>query len=85
MLKFAVQKNDISEIIVTAAKAAATKSVINALEGVYFSLRGNFLTITGYDLEIGIKSVIEVKGDGDGDLVLNSRLICDIIRKMPSG
>ena len=85
MLKFSVQKSDISEIIVTAAKAAATKSVIEALEGVYFSLRGNFLTITGYDLEIGIKSVIEVKGEGDGDLVLNSRLICDIIRKMPGG
>ena len=85
MLKFSVQKSDISEIIATTAKAAATKSVINSLEGVYLSLRGNYLTITGYDLEIGIKSVIEVKGESDGDLVLNSRLICDIIRKMPGG
>ena len=85
MLKFTVQKNDIFDALVTTSKAASSKSVIGALEGIYFSLAGNSLTVTGYDLELGIKTTIEVNGESDGELVLNSRLICDIVRKMPGG
>lgn len=85
MIKFSVQKNDILDALTTTAKAASTKSVISALEGIHLSLTGNQLTVTGYDLELGIKSTIDVEGESDGVLVLNSRLICDIVRKMPSG
>lgn len=85
MLKFTADKNDISEALITTAKAASSKSVIGVLEGIYFSLKGNELTLTGYDLELGIKSTVSVKGESDGDLVLNSKLICDIVRKMPGG
>ena len=85
MIKFSVQKNDILDALTTTAKAASSKSVITALEGIYLSLTGNMLTVTGYDLELGITSSIEVNGSSDGKIVLNSRLICDIVRKMPSG
>lgn len=85
MIKFSVQKNDILDALTTTAKASSTKSVISALEGIHLSLTGNQLTVTGYDLELGIKSTIDVEGESDGVLVLNSRLICDIVRKMPSG
>ncbi len=85
MLHFTVEKNDIFDALVTTAKAASGKSVIGALEGIHFSLKENILTVTGYDLELGIKSDINVNGISDGEIVLNSRLICDIVRKMPGG
>ena len=58
MIKFSVQKNDILDALTTTAKAASTKSVISALEGIHLSLTGNQLTVTGYDLELGIKSLL---------------------------
>ncbi|MCH5325203.1 MAG: DNA polymerase III subunit beta [Eubacterium sp.] len=85
MLKFSVMKSDIIDALMTTAKAASSKSVISALEGILLSLKKNTLTVTGYDLEIGIKTDVTVKGSGDGELVMNSRLICDMVRKMPDG
>ncbi len=85
MLKFSVMKSDIIDALATTAKAASTKSVINALEGILLTLKGSILTVTGYDLEIGIKTDIQVNGIEDGELVMNSRLICDMIRRMPNG
>lgn len=83
MIKFTADKSEISEALQTTAKAASSKSVIGVLEGIHFSLKGNELTVTGYDLELGIKSTIKVRGESDGELVMNSKLICDIVRKMP--
>ena len=85
MIKFSVQKNDILDALTTTAKAASSKSVITALEGIYLSLTGNMLTVTGYDLELGITSSIEVNGSSDGKIVLNSRLIIENVRKIKSG
>ncbi len=85
MIKFTAAKQDIVDAFVTTAKAASSKSVIAALEGILLSLKGNTLTVTGYDLELGIKTEITVNGEEDGELVMNSRLICDIVRKMPDG
>lgn len=83
MIKFTAGKSELSEALTTTAKAASQKSVLGVLEGIHLKLEGNFLTITGYDLELGIKSVIEVEGISGGELVVSSRLICDIVRKMP--
>ncbi len=85
MLKFSVKKSDIIDALVTTAKAASSKSVIAALEGIFLSLKGNVLTVTGYDLELGIKTDITVNGKEDGELVMNSRLICEMVRRMPDG
>ena len=58
MIKFSVQKNDILDALTTTAKAASAKSVITALEGIHLSLTGNMLTVTGYDLELGLKTTL---------------------------
>ena len=60
MIKFSAEKNDIFDALITTAKAASAKSVITALEGIHLNLSGNMLTVTGYDLELGIKSTIQV-------------------------
>lgn len=83
-MKFTSAKQILIDALLNTAKAAATKSTIPALEGLLLHLEGNELTITGYDLEIGIKTTIEVNGIEDGEIVLNSKLFCDIMRKMPN-
>ena len=84
-MKFSCAKEVILSAVQTTSKAAAGKSSIPALEGVLMELEGNTLTVTGYDLEIGIKTSIEVNGIESGNIVINARMAGDIIRKMPSG
>ena len=55
-MKFSCQKETILGAVQTTSKAAASKSSIPALEGILLELEGNTLTVTGYNLDIGIKT-----------------------------
>lgn len=84
-MKFCCAKEVILEAVVTTSKAASSKSTIAALEGVLMELDDNVLTITGYNLEIGIRTEVPVENGENGSTVINARILGDIIRKMPSG
>ena len=85
-MKFTIDKSILSEALNNASKACAVRSTIPALEGVLLCLKNNDLTITGYDLEIGIKCIISPEDAiEDGDIVVNAKVFGEMIRKMPSG
>lgn len=84
-MKFICLKENILNAVQITAKAAASKSTIAALEGVLLELDGNMLSVTGYNLDIGIRTEIEVTGLENGSTVINARMAGEIIRKMPSG
>ena len=83
-MKFDCNKQDLCEAIGNVSKATAVKSTITALEGIKIKINGNIMQLTGYDLELGIKTDIAVNSDEDGEFVISSKLFNDIIRKMPS-
>lgn len=83
-MKFVCNKNEICEAIVNVSKAVAVKSTIPALEGIKIKLTGNILELTGYDLELGIKTRLSVKTEEEGECVINARLFNEIIKKMPA-
>ena len=85
-MKFSAERSKLSDAIVNASKATASNSTIPALEGILLNLTKGVLTVTGYDLEMGIKNMIPViSGEEDGEIVLNAKLLGEMIRKMPSG
>lgn len=84
-MKFSCDKSIILEAVTTTSKAASAKSTVEALEGILLVLSGEILTLTGYDLEIGICTEISVQGEENGSTVINARMFGDIIRRMPSG
>lgn len=84
-MKFSCSKEVILSAVSIAAKAASAKSAVAALEGLLIELTGSLLTITGYNLEIGIKTDINVTGTEDGSAVINAKMLSEVIRKMPSG
>jgi DNA polymerase-3 subunit beta len=82
-MKFTANKNSLYEAVSSASKACALKSALNILDGVLLSLKENTLTVTGYDLEIGIKISITVEGHEDGNVVTDPRLLSEMVKKMP--
>lgn len=85
-MKFTIDRSVLSDALTNASKACATRSTIPALEGVLICLKQNVITITGYDLEIGIKCIISPeKAFEEGSIVVNARVFGDMVKKMPAG
>lgn len=84
-MKFNCNKDVLLEAILTTSRAASSKSTIPALEGLLLELENGSLTLTGYNLDIGIKTTIQVNDGENGSIVINASRLCEIIRRMPSG
>jgi DNA polymerase-3 subunit beta len=82
-MKFSIEQKMLSECLINVSRAVADKSAIAALEGIKFDIKDKALTLTGYDLEIGIKTTVPVEADSDFAFVLNSKLVCQMAAKLP--
>ena len=68
----------------SAARAAAPKSPIAALEGLLLEA-GADLRITGYDLKKAIYTNMEADIPEPGSVLVGARLFCEMLRRMPDG
>ncbi|MEG2192493.1 MAG: DNA polymerase III subunit beta [Oscillospiraceae bacterium] len=83
-MKIVCNKNILNEAIQTVSRAVAAKSNLASIEGILFIAENNTLTLTGYDFEMGIKTTFECEVLKDGDVVLSSQLLGNIVRKANS-
>jgi DNA polymerase-3 subunit beta len=81
-MKFSCEKALLQSAIATASRAVSPKSSIPALEGLHLEA-DKHLSITGYNLETGIRTKVEADIQKTGSIVLPARLLGDIIRKLP--
>lgn len=81
-MKFSCEKLLLQSAVATASRAVATKSTIPALEGVLLQAGGQ-LTISGYNMQTGIRTTLEADITEEGTLVLPARLFGEIIRRLP--
>lgn len=75
----------LSSAIDGVSKAVTLRSSIPALEGILMKAEGFQLTLTGYDLEMGITTTIEANVREPGEIVLSAKLLGDMVRRLPSG
>jgi len=82
-MKFSCEKLQLLIAILTASRAAATKSPVPLLEGLLLETEGDNIRISGYDLKTGIITTLPAEVEQPGGIVLNARLFGEIIRRMP--
>lgn len=82
-MKFSCEKETLLSLIGTASRAVTGKSAMPLLEGLLIDAAPNSLTLTGYDLSMGIRTTAEADVIESGSIVLNARLFYDIVRKLP--
>lgn len=83
-MKFTCKQSVLNEAVNNVSRAVPVKSPVTAIEGIKMYLDKNTLELTGYDLELGIQTKIEVKSEDHGEFTVNAKLFSEIIRKMPS-
>ena len=82
MLRFSCEKALLLSASSTASRAVSAKSSIPALEGILLE-GGDNLTLSGYNMQTGIRTAFGAEIHEPGRIVLSARLFNDILRKMP--
>lgn len=81
-MKFTFDRLEMVSAINRVSSAIPSKSTIPSLEGIKMDLDYETLHITGYDLEIGIMTSIEVDSGERGEILFGKKLFSDIVRTM---
>ena len=81
-MRFSCEKALLQAAINTASRAVSSKSSIPALEGLLLQADAS-LTVSGYNMQTGIRTKVSAEIKEGGELVINARLFGDIIRRLP--
>lgn len=83
IMKFICNRQKLNEAVGNVQRAVSPKTNYPALEGILIKAENGKITLCGYDLEIGITTSIDAEIIREGSIVINARLLSDIIKRMP--
>lgn len=89
-MKFIIRQPALQQMIQIASKAVAVRTTKQILTGILIEAAENKLTITAYDLELGIQTTLEadeknaLNVEKNGAIVLPARYFAEVVRKLPS-
>jgi DNA polymerase-3 subunit beta len=83
-MRFKSERDLLVDALSAAARVVATRSP-GATSGILLALSGNQLTVTGTDLDLTIRTTVDVIGYEDGASVVPARLIVDAVRSLAAG
>lgn len=83
-MRIMCNKQKLYDAVINTAKAVPERSSIPSLESMKFRLEDSVLELTGYDLEIGIRTSIAVSSADSGSFLLDAKLFSEMIKRVPS-
>lgn len=83
-MKIQCNRKQLIEGITKVQGAVGNNSTLPALEGILFAASGGYVTLTGYNMEMGITTAIEARVEKPGEVVLSARYFSEIVKKMPA-
>ena len=83
-MKIICERAKLLEIISNVLRAVSPKSTLPALEGILIKAKGSSISLSGYDLEIGMQVSMDAKVIEEGEIVLSAKLFVDMIRRIAS-
>ena len=82
-MKIITNKSVLLEGISTVQKAVSSKTTLPILEGILFDSKNGKLKLIATDLEIGIDTTLSVDVIVPGRIVIPSKILGEIVRKLP--
>ena len=81
-MKFTCNTKELNTACNNVIRAVSAKVTIPTIEGILIECGSNTLSLTGYDFEFGINTTLEAYVEEGGSIVINAKVLCDIIRKL---
>ena len=81
-MKFTCKTKELNSACNNVIRAVSAKVTIPTIEGILIECNSGTLSLTGYDFEFGINTILSADVDEQGDIVINAKVLCDIIRKL---
>ena len=81
-MKIRVERSILLDAVLKMQKTVGAKSSMPVLEGILFSAEKGLLTLSSYNLEMGMKKEMYAVCEQEGDIVINARLLAEILRKL---
>ena len=81
-MEIIVERAALLEAVNHLSRIVNNKTSLPVLEGIYFSAEQGKLTLISYNLEMGIKKEIYSNTAQPGEIVINARILAEILRKM---
>lgn len=79
---FSVERTKLLEAVSRLQRVVGSKTSMPVLEGILISAEQGKVTLISYNLEMGMKKELYAKCDEAGDIVINARLLADILRRL---
>lgn len=84
-LRFNCDKKELSDALNNVSKAVSDRAASPSLMCVKLTLKNKNLELIGYDLDIGIRTSINVSSSDSGEFLVNAKIFSEMVRKMPEG
>ena len=81
-MKIRLERSVLLDAVLKMQKTVGAKSSMPVLEGILLSAEKGLLTLSSYNLEMGMKKEMYASCEEEGDIVINARLLADILRKL---
>lgn len=83
-MKFICSSQILSEACMNVQRATSSKATnLPTIEGILIKAENDRIMLTGYDLEVGIITSVESKVTESGSVILNAKILCDILKNVP--
>jgi len=84
-MKFTVAVKDFAQALSRISSATPQRSPMPVLENVLLQLEGSHLSLTATDMDITITTVLEVRGERNGAILIPARRLTDTVRALDTG
>lgn len=83
-MKFSINQSEFQSALNVVAKGAATRSTLPILSGIYLKAYDGSLTLEATDLDLSIRCSIPALIEEEGETVIPSRLLSDVVKSLPN-
>ena len=84
-MRIRAQRDDLADVLTRANRAVGTRTALPVLQGLLCEVSGSTLRVTGTDLDVTVRTQLEVEVMEEGRAVIPGKYLSEAVRKMPAG
>ncbi len=84
-MRIRAQRDDLADVLTRANRAVGTRTALPVLQGLLCEVTGTTIRVTGTDLDVTVRTQLEVEVMEEGRAVIPGKYLSEAVRKMPPG